>query len=180
MACGGGAAVTLVTECVDMEAVETRLQASNSAVHVRLLVGFLNEVDDALDVVLLIRVSEDTLGADSRRGSVIGGLRLRLMIALLLVRVREAITCGGMGLLWSGVGGGGMATCSRVTGWQLLGVRRTSISTLGSAILLSFSSDFSSDLSSDLRLGSERTSGKEGKNGGKSLHVFLLYDLYDL
>ena len=176
MACGGGAAVTLVTECVDMEAVEARLQARNSAPHVRLLVGFLNEVDDALDVVLLIRVSEDTLGADSRRGSVIGGFGLRLMIALLLMRVREAITCGGMGLLVSGVGGGGMATCSRVTGWQLLGVRRTSISTLGSAILLSFSSDLSSDLS----LGSERTSGKEGKNGGKSLHVFLLYDLYDL
>ena len=28
--------------------------------------------------------------------------------------------------------------------------------------------------------GGERTSGKEGKNGGKPLHVDLLYDLYDL
>ena len=167
MACGRGAALTLVTECVDMEAVEARLQASNSAPHVSLAVGFLNEVDDALDVVLLFRISEDTLSLESCGRSVMG-LGLRLVVALLLVRVRGAVTCGGMGWLVRWVGGGS----SRMTVWQLGGVRRTTISTLRRAILLGFCSDLS--------ISGERTSGKEGKNGGKSLHVFLLYDLYDL
>ena len=167
MASGGGAALTLVTERVDVEAVEAGLQTGNSAIHVRLAVGLLDKVEDARDIVLLFRVSEDTLGLQSCGRSVMG-LGLRLVVALLLVRVRGAVTCGGMGWLVRCVGGRG----SRMTVWQLGGVRRTTISTLRRAILLGFCSDLS--------ISGERTSGKEGKNGGKSLHVDLLYDLYDL
>ena len=66
MACSGGTALTQVTECVDMEAVEARLQTTNRAIHVCPAVGLLNEVDDACDVVLLFRVSEDALCLDGR------------------------------------------------------------------------------------------------------------------
>ena len=90
----------------------------------------------------------------------------------MLLRVRCAVTCGGMGLLV------GRRGSSRVALWLLLGVRSTAVSTRRRAILLGFCSDFS--FCFDLSFGGERTSGKEGKNGGKSLHVDLLYDLYDL
>jgi len=170
MACGRGAALTLVTECVDMEAVEAGLQASNSAPHVRSAIGFLNEVDDTCDVVLLLRVSKDTLGLEGRGRSGMG-LGLRLVIALLMVKSREvSATIVIAWVLRSGIGG--LRWTSRMARWQLLSVSRAAISTRRRAILLSFSSDLS--------FGGERTSGKEGKNGGKPLHVDLLYDLYDL
>ena len=179
MASGGGAALTLVTERVDVEAVETGLQTGNSAGHDCLTVGVLGKVDDTLDVVLLFRVPEDTLGVNGLLGNRV--VRLRSMeVLLMLIVVWEAITCGGMRWLGGGVGGGGMGRRLFVTllGWAMVGLSVWLLSTMGRAvaarraILLGFCRGLS--------IGGERTSGKEGKNGGKPLHVDLLYDLYDL
>ena len=126
MASGGGAALTLVTERVDVEAVEAGLQTGNSAIHVRLAVGLLDKVEDARDIVLLFRVSEDTLGADGLGGWDFGLLGCGVALCLLNVLSWDAITCGGMRWLGRGVGGGGIATRLTVAllglVWLLLGL----------------------------------------------------------